>query len=192
MSRRDGKATSLRHRPSRAVPALILGTLLLAAGAGLVWAAVTRMLTGWWPAFLAGPRDWLAGLTWNAPAVWAVGAIAAVLGVVLLLAALMPGRFNALPLGSPGDGSAQVEGTRETIMTRRAVARLAAAHCEHIDGVSSASATASTRAVHLNVATALHETAELRGRVIAAVNERLTGTGLDPVPKVTASIRSRE
>ncbi|MGM0929379.1 MAG: DUF6286 domain-containing protein [Actinomycetota bacterium] len=192
MSPRDGKATSLRRRPSRAVPALILGTLLLATGAGLVWAAVTRMLTGWWPASLAGPRDWLAGLIWNAPAVWAVGAIAAVVGVVLLLAALIPGRFNALPLKSPGDGSANIEGTQETIMTRRAVARLAAAHCEHIDGVSSASATASPRAVHLNVATALRETAELRGRVIASVSERLAGTGLDPVPKVTASIRSRE
>jgi hypothetical protein len=153
---------------------------------------VSRMLTGWWPAFLAGPRDWLAGLTWNAPAAWAVGAIAAVVGVVLLLAALMPGRFNALPLVSTGDGSAQVGGTQETIMTRRSVARLAAAHCEHIDGVSSASATVSPRAVHLNVATALHETAELRGRVIAAVSERLTGAGLDPVPKVTASIRSKK
>lgn len=192
MSRRHGKAAPLRHRPSRAVPALILGTLLLAAGVGLVWAAVARMLTGWWPAFLAGPRDWLAGLTWNAPGTWAVGAVAAVAGVILLLAALMPGRFNALPLGAPRDGSAQVAGTQETIMTRRAVARLAVAHCEHIDGVSSASATASPRAVHLNVATVLHETAELRGRVIAAVSERLAGTGLDPVPKVTASIRSRE
>ncbi|WP_427006119.1 DUF6286 domain-containing protein [Pseudarthrobacter sp. H2] len=193
MSRHDGKSTPLRHRPSRAVPALILGTLLLAAGVALVWAAVARLVTGSWPVYLAGPRDWLAGLTWNDPGVWAVGAAAAVVGVVLLAAALVPGRFNALRLQAPGDGGqTPVAGGQEIVMTRRAVARYAAAHCEYVDGVGSASATASARAVHLNVTTALHETGELRGRVIAVVRERLAGTGLNPVPKVTASIRSKE
>lgn len=94
MSRHDGKATPLRHRPSRAVPALILGTLLLAAGVALVWAAVARLVTGSWPVYLAGPRNWLTSLTWNNPGVWAVGAAAAAVGVVLLAAALVPGRFN--------------------------------------------------------------------------------------------------
>lgn len=193
MSRHDGKATPLRHRPSRAVPALILGTLLLAAGVALVWAAVARLATGSWPVFLAGPRDWLSGLAWNDPGVWAVGAAAAVVGLVLLAAALVPGSFNALRLRAPGDeGQVPVAGTQEVVMTRRAVARYAAAHCEHVDGVDSASATASARAVHLNVATALHETGELRGRVIAEVRAQLAGAGLNPVPKITASVRSKE
>ncbi|MET3923423.1 DUF6286 domain-containing protein [Arthrobacter sp. UYEF20] len=193
MSRHDGKATPLRHRPSRAVPALILGTLLLAAGVALVWAAVARLATGSWPVFLAGPRDWLTGVTWNDPGVWAVGAAAAVVGLVLLAAALVPGRFNALRLRAPADGGqVPVAGTQEIVMTRRAVARYAAAHCEYVDGVSSASATATARAVHLNVTTALRETGELRGLVIAVVGERLAGAGLNPVPKITASVRSRE
>jgi Family of unknown function (DUF6286) len=193
MSRHDGKVTPLRHRPSRAVPALILGTLLLAAGVALVWAAVARLATGSWPVFLAGPRDWLTGLTWNAPGVWAVGAAAALVGVVLLAAALVPGPFNALRLKAPADeGQVPVAGTQEIVMTRRAVARYAAAHCEYVDGVGSASATASARAVHLNVTTALHQTGELRGRVIAEVRAQLAGAGLNPVPKITASVRSRE
>lgn len=193
MSRHDGKATPLRHRPSRAVPALILGTLLLAAGVALVWAALALLATGSWPEFLAGPRDWLTGLTWNDPGVWAVGAAAAVVGLVLLAAALVPGRFNALRLQVPGDeGQVAVAGTQEIVMTRRAVARYAAAHCEYVDGVASASATASARAVHLNVTTALHETGELRGRVIAEVRAQLAGAGLNPVPKITASVRSKE
>ncbi|MDQ5848839.1 MAG: hypothetical protein M3544_07705, partial [Pseudomonadota bacterium] len=129
MSRHDGKAAPLRHRPSRAVPALILGTLLLAAGVALVWAALARLATGSWPVFLAGPRDWLTGLTWNDPGVWAVGAAAAAVGLVLLAAALVPGRFNALRLRAPGDeGQVAVAGTQEIVMTRRAVARYAAAH----------------------------------------------------------------
>lgn len=193
MSRHDGKATPLRHRPSRAAPALVLGTLLLAAGVALVWAALARLATGSWPVFLAGPRDWLTGLTWNDPGVWAVGAAAAVVGLVLLAAALVPGRYNALRLRAPGDeGQVPVAGTQEIVMTRRAVARYAAAHCEYVDGVGSASATASARAVHLNVTTALHETGELRGRVIAEVRAQLAGAGLNPVPKITASVRSKE
>ncbi|WP_104044909.1 DUF6286 domain-containing protein [Arthrobacter sp. ZGTC412] len=193
MSRRDGKATPLRHRPSRAVPSLILGTLLLAAGVALVWAALAVLVTGLWPAFLAGPRDWLTGLTWNDPGVWAIGAAASVVGLVLLAAALIPGRFNALRLMALGDeGPVEVAGPEEIVMTRRAVARYAAAHCENVDGVGSASATASTRAVHLNVATALHETGELRNRVIAKVSTQLASAGLNPVPKITASVRSKE
>lgn len=193
MSRHDGKATPLRHRPSRAVPALILGTLLLAAGMALAWAALARLATGSWPVFLAGPRDWLTGLTWNDPGVWAVGAAAAVVGLVLLAAAMIPGRFNALRLRAPEDEEqVPVAGTQEIVMTRRAVARYAAAHCEYVDGVGSASATASARAVHLNVTTALHETRELRGRVIAEVRAQLAGAGLNPVPKITASVRSKE
>ncbi len=192
MSRRDGKATPLRHRPSRAVPALILGTLLLAAGVALVWAALAVLVTGSWPAFLGGPWEWLTGLTWNHPEVWAVGAAASVVGLVLLAAALIPGRFNALPLRAPGDeGPAALAGTQEIVMTRRAVARYAAASCENVDGVGSASATASARAVHLNVATALHETGELRGRVVSEVRSQLAGAGLNPVPKITASVRSK-
>ncbi|MBT2586538.1 DUF6286 domain-containing protein [Arthrobacter sp. ISL-95] len=193
MSRHDGKVTPLRHRPSRAIPALILGTLLLAAGVALVWAAVARLVTGSWPVYLAGPRDWLTGVTWNDPGVWAAGAAATVLGFVLLAAALVPGRFNAVQLQAPADGGhAPAAGAQEIVMTRRAIARYAAAHCEHVDGVRSATATASARAVHLNVTTALHETGELRARVIAVVTERLTGTGLNPVPKAAASVRSRE
>ncbi|WP_258805762.1 DUF6286 domain-containing protein [Pseudarthrobacter sp. NS4] len=193
MSRRDGKATPLRHRPSRAVPALILGTLLLAAGVAMVWAALARLSTGSWPVFLAGPRNWLTGLTWNDPEVWAVGAASAVVGLVLLAAALVPGRFNALRLRVPGDeGQVPVAGTQEIVMTRRAVARYAATHCEDVDGVRSASATASARAVHLNVTTALQQTRELRGRVIAQVRAQLAGAGLNPVPKITVSVRSKE
>ena len=37
MSRHDQRSTRLRHRPSRAVPSLIAGILLLAAGVALAW-----------------------------------------------------------------------------------------------------------------------------------------------------------
>ncbi len=81
MSRPGQRSTRLRHRPSRAIPALIAGTIILAAGVALVWLSVTRLVSGSWPAVLQGPVDWLAGLAWNDPAVWQIGTAAIVAGV---------------------------------------------------------------------------------------------------------------
>lgn len=195
MSRNGQRSTRLRHRPNRAVPALIVGILLLAAGVVLAWLAITRLIGGTWPALLEDPRDWLVALTWNDPAVWLIGTAAVLAGVTLLLCALIPGGFNAVAIDNSG-ASAGAEAPpvqdRETVMTRRAIAHLAKARCLQIDGVGSVSATATTGRVHLNVTTFLHEPGDLRSRITDAVRTRLEETGLSPVPQVTASVRSRE
>ena len=193
MSRHGQRSTRLRHRPSRAVPALIVGLLLLAAGVALVWLSITRLVNGSWPRLLEGPRDWLAALTWNDPATWQIGTAAVVVGVILLLCALIPGGYNAIAIADSGVGDeAPPVQEQETVMTRRAVARLAKARCLQIDGVGSAAATATTRRVHLNVTTFLHEPGDLRARITDAVRTRLEETGLSPVPEVTATVRSRD
>lgn len=195
MSRHDQRSTRLRHRPSRAIPALIAGIVLLAAGAALVWLSVTRLVTGSWPTVLQGPSDWLAALAWNDPAVGQIGIAAVIAGVILLLCAIIPGGFSALTIDDSGTG-AGVEAPpvqeQETVMTRRAVAHLAKARCVQIDGVGSASATATTRRVHVNVTTSLHEPGDLRQRITDAVRARLEEAGLSPVPQVTATVRSRD
>jgi hypothetical protein len=194
MSRHDQRSTRLRHRPSRAVPALIVGFLLLAAGVALVWLSITRLVNGTWPTLLQGPRDWLLALAWNDPAVWQIGIAAVVAGVILLLCAIIPGGFSALTIdGSGADAGDQASvQQQETVMTRRAVAHLAKARCVQIDGVGSASATATTRRVHVNATTFLHEPGDLRTRITDAVRARLEETGLSPVPQVTATVRSRD
>ena len=195
MSRHNQRSTGLRHRPSRAVPALIAGILLLAAGVALVWLTITWLVNGTWPTLLQGPRDWLAALAWNDPAVRQIGIAAIVAGVILLLCAIIPGGFNALTIddsgGGAGDEAPPVQ-EQETVMTRRAVAHLAKARCLQIDGVGSAAATATTRRVHLSVKTSLHEPGDLRTRITDAVRARLEETGLSPVPQVTATVRSRD
>jgi multisubunit Na+/H+ antiporter MnhC subunit len=195
MSRRGQRSSRLRHRPSRAVPSIIAGILLLAVGVALVWLTITRLINGAWPTLLQGPRDWLAALAWNDPVLWQIGITAIVAGVILLLCAIIPGGFNALTIDDSRSG-AGAEATpvreRETVMTRRAVARLAKARCLQIDGVGSAAATATTRRVHLSVETSLHEPGDLRTRITEAVRARLEETGLSPVPQVTATVRSRD
>lgn len=197
MSRNDGRSTRLRHRPSRTIPALIVAILLLATAVALAWLAVARLVDGTWSTILQGPRDWLAGLRWDSPSIWGIGVAAGVLGLVLLLCAVIPGAFSALTVRNTAREAADSDNDkepgvyqRETVMTRRAVAHLARAQCVQIDGVATASATASNKRVHLKVKTSLRETRDLRTRVTDAVRERLDTIGLDPVPRVSATIET--
>lgn len=194
MSRNDGRSTRLRRRPSRTVPALIVGILLLATGVALGWLTIARLVDGTWSTILQGPRDWLTGLAWNGPGVWGIGIAAVVVGLILLLCAIIPGGFNALTVrnasGDDGDGQAQRH-ERETVMTRRAVAHLAKAQCGQIDGVSSATATATNKRVHLKVKTSLRDTSDLRTRVTDGVRDRMNAIGLDPLPRVTTTVESK-
>ena len=204
MSGRIHPPVSMRRRPSRSGPAVVTALLLLALGVALVWAAVVRLAEGMWPVFFAEPLVWLSSTSWDSPQGWTAAVVLLLIGLILLLCGIIPGEFGALPLrakpvnmpGLPGAGESggvpSVRGGETVVMSRRAVARLAASTCNHIDGVSSASASASGRRVHLEVTTALHGTADLQHWVVDGVRSRLAATGLDPVPEVTASIRSRE
>ena len=184
----SGPRVPLRPRPSRAVPAVICALVLLAAGAALVWAAVVRLAQGQWPQFVTTVSDWLVSLRWNSPEAWAAGSILVVLGIVLLLTVVIPGRYASLNLQiAPGR---EVSGESRAVISRRAVARLAAATCEHIDGVSSASATATDREVRVAVETALRETVDVQHWAADGVRSRLEASGLDPIPNVSVSIRS--
>ncbi|MET4060880.1 hypothetical protein ABIB35_002437 [Arthrobacter sp. UYP6] len=184
-----GPPVALRPRPSRVVPAIICALVLLAAGVALVWAGIARLAQGDWPPFFTTVSDWLVSLSWNSAGSWIAGSILTVIGVVLLLAVLIPGRFHSLQLHL--DPAPEVTGENRAVMSRRAVARLAAATCEHIDGVTSASATALDKEVRVSVNTALRDTAELQHWVTDGVRSRLQASGLEPVPNVNVFIRSK-
>ncbi|MCC9144428.1 MULTISPECIES: DUF6286 domain-containing protein [unclassified Arthrobacter] len=204
MTAKTPPPVSMRRRPSRSVPAAISAVLLLALGVGLVWGAIARLVQGSWPPFVTEPLRWLGETGWNSTRGWTGAVVLLLIGLVLLLCAMIPGEFSTLPLrakpvnmpGLPGAGESggvpSVRGGETVVMSRRAVARLAASTCNHIDGVASASATASARKVHLEVSTALHGTSDLEHWVVDGVRSRLAATGLDPVPVVTATIRMRD
>lgn len=105
----------LRPRPSRAVPAVICGLVLLAVGVLLVWAAVARLTQGQWPAFFTAVSTWLSTLSWNSAGSWTAGIILAAAGLVLLLAALVPGGFRALTLHM--DPTREVTGESQAVMS---------------------------------------------------------------------------
>ncbi|WGW11726.1 DUF6286 domain-containing protein [Saxibacter everestensis] len=189
----------LRRRPSRAIPAIIVSVIMILAGAGLAWMSIAKLVNGSWPVFLREPRNWLAELSWADPVGWAIGGAAALLGLVLILAALIPGQPNTVRVThrEPADGGSDVasdgstNGAEDFVLTRKAIARLAATQADQIDGVSAVSASASTSRVQLSISTPLYETRALHEQVVSEVSRRLSEVGLDPVPRVTATIRSK-
>lgn len=195
---------SLRRRPSRAVPAIIVSILLIALGVALTWVSIAKLVDGSWPTFLSGSRKFAADLTWQSNGGMIVAGIAVVVGIVLLLTAIIPGRRNAVFLtpvdaaqgdAAQGDAAPATERaarTEEFILTRKAIARLAAAEADRVDGVSSVSATATARRVSLDVTTPLRDTAALKDQVIREVTARLGAVHLSPAPTVLASVTTKD
>lgn len=191
MSRKDARTSSLRRRPSRTVPATLVALLLTVAGVAATWAAVVRLSTGRWPSWVVSTNEWAAGQTWGSAVVIAISIVTALLGLVLLVTALAPGRPNAYEIEPPETEDEPVDG-REVVMTRRAVAMLATAHATLVDGVSSASAVVTGHAVSLTVRTPSAHRETIEQAVTARVAQVLTAVGLTPVPTVATTARTEK
>ena len=93
---KNSRSQRLRRRSSRSVPATITALVLLALAVALAWLGISRLVTGSWPGFMSSVGDSLAGLTWNSPAVWGASVVLALIGLILLLAAILPGKHTAI------------------------------------------------------------------------------------------------
>lgn len=192
MSRNDGHSRSLRRRPSRSIPASVVSLVILGVSVGLAWVAIARMMNGTWPTFLEPLRTWLGSARWDDGAVWAVGILMAVAGIVLLLCALIPGAYSVLRVDAPSSrGAIGSGGTQEIVIARRAVANLARSESEAIDGVEKATASAGDTRVHVSVTTPLRDPGAMRQQIVEAVSTRLRESGINPVPKVSATVVSK-
>lgn len=189
MSRSDARSTPLRQRHSRVVPATITAVILLAIGVLAAVAAISRLATGTWASQVSTPAGAVGGLTWGSAAVIATTAVVLVLGLVLLIAGIKPGAFTSTRLDSSTPGAA---GERDFVISTRAMARLAAARADTVDGVEKVSVSASGRKVHLRVDTTSEQRDEIRQRVVSSVTDTLTSAGIQPPPRVSAAVRTKE
>lgn len=176
--------SATRRRPSRAVPATITAVVLLAIAVAAGWLAIARLVQGAWPSGVDSAAGLIASASWGSPWVWAVGIVLGVLGLVLLLTAIVPGRLNAVRLGSAPDLS--------VVMPNSSLAKLATGEASLIDGVNGVRASAGPRRVDLTVTTPLRETAQLVEEVREAVTRRFEDVGTQPRPKVVVHTRTKE
>ncbi|MGI3779876.1 MAG: DUF6286 domain-containing protein [Janthinobacterium lividum] len=189
MSRGNARSRRLRRRPSRTVPATVVAVVLLALGVLTAVVAIARLATGSWDSRVSGPAGAVAGQTWGSSAVLIAAVVALVLGLVLVVAGLKPGAFRSAQLHGPsGQGIEQTD----YVITNGAIARLAAGRADQVDGVDKVSASADGRHVQLHITTTSEQTAQIRDRVVQGVTESLTATGLDPAPRVSATVHQKD
>lgn len=189
MSRSDARSTPLRRRPSRTVPATIVAVLMLAVGALTAVAAIAQLVNGSWPSQVTGVASTAAKVTWGSTTAITAGAGILVVGLILLIAGLKRGGFSVARLDTSIPGAVA---ERDYVISNRAMARIATAHADTVDGVDKVSASASGRRVHLSVNTTSEQTAEISQRVVAAVTNALVASSVQPQPRVTASVRTKE
>lgn len=192
MARDDAKSSSLRRRPSRTVPAAVVAVLLAVAGVAGVWATVEKLATGRWPGWVGSTHLWGTTQTWGSVVVIVISVAVALMGLLLLVTALRPGMPNAYEIDADGDttAGAPTTGSTEFVMTRRAVAKLATAQADLVDGVDSVSAGVTARRVNLTVKTSSAQADEINRLVTTKVTDALTAARLSPQPNVTTTVHT--
>ncbi|MFC7620003.1 DUF6286 domain-containing protein [Microlunatus sp. GCM10028923] len=182
------KSPRLRHRPRRSVPAGLTALVLAAVGGLVLVSGALRLATGAWPEPAGSVLGFLTATRWGSTVWLAISAGVVLVGLIMIIAAVKPGRLNAARLSVPEQSGGP---ELEVVISRRGIARLAAARAELVDGVDAVRARADARSVRLTIGTATEHRAELRAAVTDAVRQALTRTGVTPVPRVSASVTTR-
>lgn len=188
MSRADRIVRTTRRRSMRRGTAVVTAVVILAVMALIAYAGITRIATAAWPSWLDAGISAAPGLTWMMPGLIAAEVVLVLLGIVLIAKALRPGRLRVARLTVADSPSVR---NTDVTLSRRGIARLAAARADEIDGVDSLSTTATGRRVVLKVDTRAADTAGIREAVRSAVAERLAQASLQPAPRVKVEMRSR-
>lgn len=169
------------RRPRRTVPATIVGVVLLAL-AVVVAVSCIQLIVGSPPLVPLGTVAGLGrGVSWNAPVVLAGGAVLALIGLVLLACAILPGTPKVLALASTNDHT-------DAGVARHSLGRDLASHARSADGITDAHVTVGARSVKVNARTLLGDRSGLSERVRDAVTERLEDINLARRPRVRVTI----
>lgn len=189
----------MTRRPRRTLPALLVALVLLALGALAATSAVQTLLGRTPVVSLDAVPSALNGVAWESPIVLIVAGVAALVGLVLLLAAILPGPSHVLPLttapaapaGDTGDrgpwsgGGVEAAGWHRSDLGQRLRRR-----AQTVEGVSGATAQVRRRSVKVVARTHRATTAELRDAVESALSTDLDSLGLARRPRLRVSVSS--
>lgn len=173
----------MKRRPRRGAPAVLTAVALLAACVLVATAAVQAILGE--PALIdyRAAADSLHTTRWNDVGPLVVGCAAVVLGLVLLLAAVLPGKPTVLPLR---DG----ETAFESGASRRSYRSTLRAAASGVDGVSGAALSVGRRRVSAVVRTERTTTDGLADAVRASLDHRLDQIAPEDRPELKIKIKA--
>ncbi|MEG9248464.1 DUF6286 domain-containing protein [Arthrobacter sp. Soc17.1.1.1] len=170
-------STTIRRRPARSIPAIICAALLLGAASSAVWAGIAALAGD---TRLLGAATAASAAPWSDQAVLVAAMLTAVAGLLLILMALVPGRYDAYLINHGGAARAALRNRGlETFLTDVA---------QTIDGVDSARTAVSTRRAEIRVATYLLERGELKATVTRTLQQRIESLDLAHPPRVSVNV----
>ncbi len=175
--------------PTNTLNRLLAALLALALVLGGLLAAVEIVLARIGHQFLLIPRQqwagWLTRQTWDTSLVRLILAATALVGLLLLLAALRRGRPRLLRVASQSP-HVQVD------VFRHGAERAVVAAARRTNGVRSASASIGRRKATIKAKTDARSTTDIQQETLAAVTTRLADLGLDRLrPRVKVKGKKR-
>lgn len=138
-----------------------------------------------WP-YLTMARQ-MRQTTWTDALIVAIAAGIAVLGLILVLIAVIPGRTKLLAISA-------TDSTTPAGTTRKSVRRSLRASARSVDGISAVEVKVGRRArrAKIDVTTPFRNPGDLRAEVEAAALDRLAQLDLIKIPRITVGIHHRE
>ncbi|WP_405719776.1 DUF6286 domain-containing protein [Streptomyces sp. NBC_01537] len=180
----DGRSSSRRLWSARRVPAALMAAVVLAA-AGTLLFDVVRVRSG---NSAAAWRKSLADELATRPVddVWMLtgAAIAAVLGLWLIIVALTPGLRRLLPLNAPADPD-----RLRALLDRKGAALLLRDAAMRVPGVSRARVRVRRRRVLARADVTFRDPRDVSDELIAALREQLRQLALAHPPRLTVRVR---
>ncbi|WP_409494093.1 DUF6286 domain-containing protein [Amycolatopsis sp. cmx-11-12] len=170
----------MKRRPRRSVPAVLVALVVLA---GCVLAATVAVQT------IIGEKPWVSydavatalhDTRWSDPLPAIAGGVVALIGLLLLVTAIVPGRPTVLPLEGGPDSGASRRSYRSTLRTAAST----------VDGVAAAKLKVKRRGIVSVVTTGRTNTAGLADAVRAAIEHRLAQIGPATVPAVRVRVKA--
>jgi hypothetical protein len=164
-------------RPARTIALVVSSLLGLSISVVAVWAGLRRLNQSSWPEPVG---EWLAVLNraaLNSDLVLTIGACLCVLGAIVLLCALLPGRHKTTPLQASSPDNEQV-------LALRGLSDLVNAAAESTDGVASARVTATTNRIIVTARTPLRASSAVRKNVLERTNQLVSELPLSTKPAI--------
>lgn len=184
------RTSSLRTRSARVTPAAIASAVILVLAALLLWWGIDSLTTG---TLLGSDRISQVAETPAADSAALVIAGAAVLlGLILIAAAILPGRKRLTGLAAPGGEQPGARTDTHIALTTSGLAHLAAGIADQVDGVDAVSVAAAPRRVRVRITTPVRDHAGIRAEVAESIEARLAELHLTRSPQVSVSATVKE
>ncbi|UYQ77402.1 DUF6286 domain-containing protein [Glutamicibacter sp. JL.03c] len=173
-------------RSARTLALMVSFALVLTASTLVALACILRLATGQWPGAAEQGISTVSNMHFTDPLAVIAMVVLAVLGLLLMFSALLPGRRQSILLTSddPAAGSEQA-------ISCRGISALVGHEVERTDSVTRASVITSPGLVHVRVQTPAHSVQRVRDNAQARVQRVIDGLPLRRAPKIKVSVQRR-